>query len=202
MMFDPNLLPKELRPRPPITLVTAILLVVVILLGAGTYLMYNGKSDANDKNDKLKAQQATLEAQTTAVLQNPEIARLQGLITQTQAQVNAQVPVKQDYESFVASWVNWDKVLAQLQSVAESTNVTLESVANLESVAKKTGNAVDLKGTAPTNKAVFDYVLALQARQQYFSSVGFPTVQSQVSATGTTVSFTLSVEVKSGGASQ
>jgi len=196
MMFDPNLLPKELRPRPPITLVTAILLIVVILLGAGTYLMYNGKSDANDKADKLKAQQATLEAQTVAALQNPEIARLQGLITQTQAQVNAQVPVKQDYESFVGSWVNWDKVLAQLQSVAESTNVTLESVA------KKMGNAVDLKGTAPTNKAVFDYVLALQARQQYFSSVGFPTVQSQVSDTGTTVSFTLSVEVKSGGASQ
>ena len=196
MMFDPNLLPKELRPRPVIPVVTAILLIVVIALGAGTYLMYNGKSDANNKNDKLKAQQATLEAQTTAALQNPEIARLQGLITQTQAQVNAQVPVKQDYESFVGSWVNWDKVLAQLQSVAESTNVTLESVA------KKTGNAVDLKGTAPTNKAVFDYVLALQARQQYFSSVGFPTVQSQVSDTGTTVSFTLSVEVKSGGASQ
>ena len=199
-----NLLPKEMGPRPVITLVTALLLVVVIALGAATYLMYDGKSDADSKVDDLKEQLATLEAQTKAALNNPEVTRLQGLIAQVQAQVNAQGPVKQDYQSFVASWVNWDQVLAQLQSLATSTKVTLDSVT------KQTGNIVELKGTAPTNKTVFDYVLALKGRQQYFSSVGFPTVQysekvvesegKQTTVTEST--FTLSVEVKSGGASQ
>lgn len=197
-----NLLPKELGPRPVISLVTVLLLVVVIALGAATYLMYDGKSDADSKVDELKEQLATLEGQTKAALNNPEIAKLQGEIAKVQAQVNAQGPMKQDYESFMASWVNWDQVLAQLQSLATSTKV------NLDSVTKRTGNTLELRGTAPNNKTVFDYVLALKARQDYFSSVGFPTVQYRETLnevekkTETESTFTLSVEVKSGGASQ
>ena len=43
-------------------------LIVVIALGVATVLMYNAKSNANDKSDKLETQKATLEAQTTAAL--------------------------------------------------------------------------------------------------------------------------------------
>jgi Tfp pilus assembly protein PilN len=198
-----NLLPEELRPRPVIRPVTAILLIIVILLGVGTYGFYKGKSNTDNKVDKLKAQQATLEQQTTAALKNPEIARLQSLITQVQVQVDAQGLPKQDYQSFMGSWVNWDQVLAQLYSL-------LPAGVSLDSVAEKAGNTLALEGTAPTTKAIFDYSLALEGNPEYFSSVSCPTVQTsevEVDNQGQkteveVITFTLSLEVKSGGAGQ
>lgn len=190
MKIDPNLLPKELRPRPVITVVTAILLVIIVLLGVGAYAFYQGKSDANRDVDKLEAQKAALEKKTTEVLQNPDVVELQTLITQTQAELTRQEATKQDYDLFMTSRVNWDKVL-------DLVDYLIPPGGSLDSI-KIQGNTLALHGKTLTNGDASDYAFALIQQQDYFSSVGSPTLQSD----GKTITFSLSLEVKSGGDSK
>lgn len=173
MNIDINLLPEELRPRPPIETRTLLVIVLVLALAGGCYLSYQAKSDA-------EAGIADLEKNIDAVNQQIDtITRdAQGLTSS----ISKLETVTKNYESFVASRVIWGDALERAYSHIPK-GVTISALT-------QNGDTLEVAGTASTYSAVTSYGRALD-RDTKFTLAGWPTLSS--------TTFSLILKVAPGG---
>jgi len=173
MNIEINLLPEELRPRPPIETRALLVIVLVLALAGGCYLSYQAKSDA-------EAEIADLENDIDAVNQQIDtITRdAQGLTSS----ISKLETVTKNYESFVASRVIWGDALERAYSHIPKP-VTISALT-------QNGDTLEVAGTASTYSAVTSYGRALD-RDTKFTLTGWPTLDS--------ATFWLTIKVAPGG---
>ncbi len=98
MNIDINLLPEELRPRPPVETRTLFVILLILALAGGCYLLFDAKSDA-------EAEMADLEESIDKVNQQINDIRQEGQALKSS--VDRLDTLTRSYESFVASRIIW-----------------------------------------------------------------------------------------------
>lgn len=177
MNIEINLLPEELRPRPPLETRTLLVIVLVLALAAGCYLLYQAKSDAEAGIADLEKNIAAVNQQIDTITRDA-----QGLTSS----ISTLKTVTKSYESFVASKVIWGDALARVQSHKPS-GVALSGLTQEENTLVIQGTA---GGASTSFRAVTSYGRALD-RDTKFTLAGWPTL--------TAGTFSLTIKVAPGG---
>ena len=173
MNIEINLLPEELRPRPPIETRTLLVIVLVLALAGGCYLSYQAKSDADDEI-------ADLEDRVAGI--NQEIDTITEDAVGLMSSISNLRTVTKNYESFVASRVIWGDALERAYSHIPK-GVTISALT-------QNGDTLEVAGTASTYSAVTSYGRALD-KDAKFTLAGWPTLSS--------TTFSLTIKVAPGG---
>jgi len=175
MNIEINLLPEELRPRPPLGTRTLLVIVLVLALAAGCYLLFQAKSNAEAEIADLDKDIERIEKDIAAISSNPEALALKSSISKLEA-------VQKNYSSFIASKIFWGDALERAQSVKPKGPGISELTQD--------GNTLVIKGTADDTSDVDSYGRALD-RDARFTLAGLWTWKAP--------SFTLTVVVAPGG---
>jgi len=173
MNIDINLLPEELRPRPPVETRTLFVILLILALAGGCYLLFDAKSDA-------EAEMADLEKSIDQVEQQIDDIRQEGQALKSS--VDSLRTLTNSYESFVASRIIWGSALERVQS-HKPTGVEITALT-------QQGNTLLIGGTSSGYSAVTSYGRALD-RDTKFTLSGWPTLKSAI--------FSLTVKVAPGG---
>ncbi len=173
MNIDINLLPEELRPRPPVETRTLFVILLILALAGGCYLLFDAKSDA-------EAEMADLEESIDEVNQQINGIRQEGQALKNS--VDRLDTLTKSYESFVASRIIWGSALERVQS-HKPTGVAITALT-------QQGNTLLIGGTSSGYSAVATYGRALD-RDTKFDLLGLPTLRD--------ATFSLTVGVTTGG---
>jgi Tfp pilus assembly protein PilN len=176
MNIEINLLPEELRPRPPVETRTLLLIVVIVALVAGCAFLVQAKISTNAEIADLETRIAAINEEIVSVSSNPEAVALT-------KSINDLTEMKQSYDNFVASRISWGSALQRVEAHATSVDKI--------SALTQSGNTLTIECTASGYNAVTSYGRALN-RDSKLTLGGIP------SLTGTT--YTLWVKVAPGGA--
>jgi Tfp pilus assembly protein PilN len=171
MNIEINLLPEELRPRPPVETKTLLFVVIIVVLVAGCALLIMAKSSTNADITTLEQRIAAVEQETISVSTNPEAVALTNSISNLKT-------AKAAYNSFIASRVSWGDALERVRSHIP-TGVDIRKLT-------QSGNTLVVDGTTSGFSAVSSYGRALD-RDAKLTLGGMP------SLTGTTYSLVVSV---------
>jgi len=174
MNIDINLLPEELRPRPPVETRTLLVIVLILALAAGCYLLFQAKSDAQAEIADLEKDIAEVNQQIDTITKDA-----QGLTSS----ISKLETVTKNYESFVDSRVIWGDALYR----AHSHVPTLVGISKLT----QDGNSLVIEGTAKKYSDATSYGRALD-RDTKFTLAGWPTLKEAAT-------FSLTIEVAPGG---
>ena len=175
MNIEINLLPEELRPRPPVETRTLLLIVVIVALAAGCGFLVQAKISTNAEIADLEKRIVAINQEIESVSGNPEAISLTRSINDLKA-------MKQSYDSFVASRISWGSALQRVEAHATSVDKI--------SALTQSGNTLKIEGTASGYSAVASYGRALD-RDSKLALAGMP------SLTGT--KYSLVVRVAPGG---
>ena len=175
MNIEINLLPDELRPRPPVEMRTLLGIVLIVALAAGCAFLVQAKISTNSEIADLETRIAAINQEIVTVSSNPEAVALT-------KSINDLTEMKQSYDSFVASRISWGDALQRVEAHATSVD-------NISALAQS-GNTLKIEGTASSYSAVASYGRALD-RDSKLTLGGMP------SLTGT--KYSLVVKVAPGG---
>ncbi len=173
MNIDINLLPEELRPRPPVETRTLLVILLILALAAGCYLLFQAKSDA-------KAETADLERSIEDI--NDEIDAITGEAQGLMSSITMLETLTKNYEAFVNSRIIWGDTLERVEA-HKPKGVAISALT-------EQGNTLVIQGTADGWDAVTSYGRALD-RDTKFTLAGWPSWKS-----GT---FSLTIAVAPGG---
>jgi len=176
MNIEINLLPEELRPRPPVETRTLLVIVLILALAGGCYFLYQGKSDTDAEIADLENDIAQFEKDVAAITSNPEALALKSSISKLET-------VQKAYNSFVASKRFWGNALERAQS-DQPKDLKISGLT-------QDGNTLVIDGTAVDPGDVASYERALENKPTKFTVAGLPKWSSP--------SFTLIVAVAPGG---
>ncbi len=176
MNIEINLLPEELRPRPPVETRTLLLIVVIVALAAGCAFLVQAKISTNAEIADLEKRIVAINQEIESVSSNPEAIALTTSITNLKA-------MKQSYDSFVASRISWGDAVERVRAHVP-TGVDISTLT-------QSGNLLVVEGTASNYSAVASYGRALD-RDSKLALAALP------SLSGTT--YSLIVQVAPGGA--
>ena len=176
MNIEINLLPEELRPRPPVETRTLLLIVVIVALAAGCAFLVQAKISTNAEIADLEKNIVAINQEIGSVSGNPEAIALTRSINDLKA-------VKQSYDSFVASRISWGDALERVRAQVP-TGVDIRKLT-------QSGSTLVVEGTASGYSAVASYGRALD-RDSKLALAALPSIS------GTT--YSLAVKVASGGA--
>lgn len=177
MNIEINLLPEELRPRPPVETRTLLLIVVIVALAAGCAFLVQAKISTNAEIADLEKRIVAVNQEIESVSGNPEAIALIRSIDDLKA-------VKQSYDSFVASRISWGDALERVRAHVPTG---VDDIRTLT----QSGNILVVEGTASNYSAVASYGRALD-RDSKLALAGLPSID------GTT--YSLIVTVAPGGA--
>lgn len=178
MNIEINLLPEELRPRPPVETRILLLIVVIVALVAGCAFLVQAKSGTNAEIAELEKKIVEINQDIDDVSSNPEALELIRSISDLKA-------VKQSYESFLASRISWGDALERVRAHKPT------GVDNISAL-HQSGNILVVEGTASGGyRPVASYGRALD-RDSMLALAVLPKID------GTT--YKLVVTVASGGA--
>ena len=175
MNIEINLLPEELRPRPPVETKTFLVIVLILALAGGCYLLYQGKSDAEAEIAELESDIAQIEKDIAELSSNPEALALRNSISKLEA-------VQKNYNSFIASKILWGDALERAHSVKPNG----PEISGLT----QNGNTLVIEGTAGDTGDVDSYGRALD-RDTKFTLIREPSYRTSI--------FSLTVGVAPGG---
>ena len=176
MNIEINLLPEELRPRPPVETRTLLLIVVIVALAAGCAFLVQAKISTNAEIADLEKRIVAINQETASVSGNPEAIALTTSITNLKA-------MKQSYDSFVASRISWGDAVERVRAHVP-TGVDIRTLT-------QSGDTLVVEGTASNYSAVASYGRALD-RDSKLALAALPSIS------GTT--YSLIVQVAPGGA--
>ncbi len=147
MNIEINLLPVELRPRPPVETRTLLLIVVIVALVAGCTFLVQAKISTNAEIADLEKHIVAINQEIESVSSNPEAIALTTSINNLEA-------MKQSYDSFVASRISWGDAL-------ERVRAHVPMGVDIRTLTQSSGNTLVVEGTASNYSAVASYGRAL-----------------------------------------
>jgi Tfp pilus assembly protein PilN len=172
-----NLLPDELRPKPPVEMKNLLLVVLVVALLAGSVFLYMSKANATSDRIDMEERTAAVTREAQALGSDPEAVALNQSITRLKA-------VEKNYSSFVATRIDWgdavDRVNALVPQGIQITKLT------------QAGATLKIEGTTSGYSAVASYGRALDIDGK-FVLAGVPFLNGS--------SFSLVIFVAGGGGS-
>lgn len=175
MNIEINLLPDELRPRPPVETRTLLVIVLVLALAAGCFLLFQEKSDAQAEIADLEDRIEDIEQERDTITKDAE-----GLASS----ISRLKTLTRNYESFVASRIIWGDALERVRS-HQPNRVDISALT-------EKGDTLVITGTADGGwDAVTSYGRALD-RDTKFTLAGWPSWK--------TSTYSLTIEVAAGGA--
>ncbi len=180
MNIEINLLPEELRPRPPLESRSLLAIVVIVALVAGGVFLYMAKAGAVSDRADMQARVVSINQEVQALTSNSEAAALTKSIANLKA-------AEKSYDTFVATRIDWGDALARANALVPSGI----SVTKMTQV----GATLKIEGTASGYSAVASYGGALDTDRRFVLS-GVPHL-SQGTEGGT--AFTVIVGVAPGG---
>jgi len=175
MNIDINLLPEELRPRPPVETRTLLVIVLILALAVGCYFLFQAKGDADARIADLNNDIAQMEKDIAVISSDSQIVALTNSISQLRT-------ATRDYERFANSRIIWGDALERVQS-HKPKGVEIGPLS-------EKGDTLVIQGTAGGWDAVTSYGRALD-RDTKFTLAGWPTWKS--------TAFSLTIEVAPGG---
>ncbi len=147
MNIEINLLPQELRPRPPVETRTLLLIVVIVALVAGCAFLVQAKISTNAEIADLEKHIVAVNQKIESVSGDPEAIALIRSINDLNA-------VKQSYDSFVASRISWGDALERMRA-------HVPTGVDIRTLTQSSGNTLEVEGTASNYSAVASYGRAL-----------------------------------------
>ena len=176
MNIEINLLPEELRPRPPVETRTLLIVILVLALVAGCALLVQEKGSTNAAIDDIEKRIAAINQEIESVSSDPEAVALIRSIQSLKE-------VKHAYASFAASRISWgdalERVMAHVPTGVDISDIT------------QSGSTLVMDGTASGYSAVASYGRALD-RDSKLELAGIPSL--------TGAKYSVVVEVAPGGA--
>ena len=160
MNIEINLLPEELRPRPPVEMRTLLFIVLIVALAAGCAFLVQAKISTSSEIADLETRIAAINQEIVTVSSNPEAVALT-------KSINDLTEMKQSYDSFVASRISWGSALQRVEAHATSVD-------NISALAQS-GNTLKIEGTASSYSAVASYGRALD-RDSKLALGGMPSL--------------------------
>ena len=176
MNIEINLLPEELRPRPPVETRSMLLILLVVALIAGCAFLYMAKSNADDERERLTQQISTINQEVQALTNNQEAQALIKSLSALEA-------VERNYSSFLASRIDWGDALETMYSDVVQ-GIDLKKLT-------QEGSTLIIDGTASGYRAVASYGRILD-QEGMFTLVGVPSIA------GSAFSMVLAVEAGGG----
>ena len=176
MNVEINLLPEELRPRPPVETRTLLIVVLVVALVAGCAFLVQAKGSTNAAINDIEKRIAAINQEIESVSSDPEAVALTRSIQNLKE-------VKAAYASFASSRISWGDALERVMAHVP-TGVDIREIT-------QSGSTLVVNGTASGYSAVASYGRALD-RDSKLDLSGMP------SLTGT--KYSLVVKVAPGGA--
>ncbi len=175
MNIEINLLPDELRPRPPVEMRTLLFIVLIVVLAAGCAFLVQAKISTSSEIADMETRIAEINQEIVSVSSNPEAVALTESIKDLKE-------MKQSYDSFVASRISWGSALERVEAHATSVDKISELT--------QSGNTLKIEGTASGYSAVTSYGRSLDWDSKL-------TLSGMPSLTGT--KYSLIVKVAPGG---
>jgi Tfp pilus assembly protein PilN len=184
MNIEINLLPEELRPRPPVETRSLVLILVAVALVAGCVFLYMAKAGADSDRADMEARIASINQEIQTLSTNKEAVALTNSIAALKA-------VKANYETFLAARIDWgDAVGAANALVPQGIYPTKFT---------QSGTTLVIEGSTSGYNAVASYARALDIDRR-FTLTGVPSLVRKTSeGGGVTNVFGIIVEVAPGG---
>jgi Tfp pilus assembly protein PilN len=184
MNIEINLLPEELRPRPPVETRSLLLIVVAVALLAGAVFLFMAKAGADSDRADMEASIAAINQEVQTLSTNTEAVALTKSITALKA-------VKASYDAFVAARIDWGDAIGTANALVPQgvypTKLT------------QVGTTLKIEGTTSGYSAVASYARALDIDRR-FTLAGVPSLQRKAGEAGAvTTMFAIIVEVAPGG---
>ena len=176
MNIEINLLPEELRPKPPVDSRTLLVGVLVIALVACCVFFYQSKGSADGKIADLEASIASTNQEIQTVSSNKDAVALKQSIGELEAATT-------DFENFVNSRVLWGQALAKVEDYVP------HDVALAKLTQKPATTTLEIKGSAAKYADIDSY---------FGMFVNDDTFEAPIGPTFTGSTFTLNVDVAAG----
>ncbi len=149
-----NLVPEEYKPRPPVSMRTVCLVVLVLGLAFGCYQLYSMKADKEAEAAALEDRIEAIQQQAMSLSSNPEAGQLNKDIKARQGEVDTLTAMANDFDQFNESVVEWGEVVDSIMDDVPS-GVELDSI-------QSSSDGVQVGGVASTYERVAAYVTALE----------------------------------------
>jgi len=159
MNIEINLLPEELRPRPPVETKNLILALVIVALVAGCAFMYTAKSGA-------ESDRVSMENRITEIDQ--ETAALQAAAKPLTDAISNLKTANTNYEAFEAARIDWGDALARVQALVPQ-GIVIDKLTQDE-------NTLILEGSTSGYSAVASYARSLDLDRR-FVLAGIPSLK-------------------------
>jgi Tfp pilus assembly protein PilN len=150
-----NLVPEEYKPRPPVSMRTVCLVVLVLGLAFGCYQLYSMKSDAEAKAAETQDRIEATQLEAASLSQSAEAAELNKDIKAAEGELNQLGTMVADFEQFSSSIVEWGDIVNRVM-------VRVPASVYLTSISKNKDGGVQVGGIAATYERVATYITALE----------------------------------------
>ena len=172
-----NLLPEELRPRPPVETRTMLLVFLMVALLAGSVFLYMAKSSAESEGGSMEERIAAVDQEVNTLSSNAEAVALSKSITNLKA-------AEKSYSAFVSKRIDWGDALDRVNALVPQ-GIQLNQLT-------QTGKNLEVEGTASNYSAVASFGRSLDI-DRMFTLTGVPYLNGS--------DFSLVVAVAAGGGS-
>ena len=157
-----NLLPDELRPRPPVETRTLLLVFLIVALIAGAAMLYVAKSGVDSDRMDMEARTASMVQEAQAVSSDSEAVALTASISRLKT-------MKKNFDAFVAARIDWGDALERVNALVPE-GIELRDLT-------QAGNKLVIEGRAPGYNLVASYARALDIDRR-FTLAGVPYLQA------------------------
>ncbi|MBE0481394.1 MAG: PilN domain-containing protein [Dehalococcoidia bacterium] len=159
MNVDINLIPAELRAQPPVKSRTLVMILLVLVLAAAGFFLWESKNSAQSASTTLEKNIAALNAERNTLAGNKEANDLI-------KSINNKKTMATHHQAFLASRVNWGDALARAQSyVPQGVMVS--------KITQKDAFTLEIAGSATSYTAVSSYFKLLNS-DPVLSQAGVP----------------------------
>jgi len=184
MNIEINLLPEELRPRPPVETRSLVLIVLAVALVAGAVFLFMAKAGADSDRADMEARIASINQEINTLSTNTEAVALTKSITALKA-------VKASYQTFLAARIDWGDAIRAANEVVPQGIYSNEFT--------QAGTTLKIEGTTTGYSAVASYARALDIDRRFILT-GVPSLERRtIEGGGTSSVFGIIVEVAPGG---
>ena len=159
MNVDINLIPAELRAQPPVQPRTLVMILLVMVLAAGAFFLWESTNSAQSAATTLERNIAALNTERSTLSGNKEANDLI-------KSINDKKTMATHHQAFLATRINWGDALARAQS-----NVPQGVVVSKRT--QKDPTTLEITGSASSYTAVSSYFKLLNS-DPVLSQAGLP----------------------------
>ena len=150
-----NLVPEEYKPRPPVSMRTVCLVVLVLGLVFGCYQLYSMKSGAEAEAAETQSRIEATQLETASLSQSAQAAQLNKDIKAAKGDLDQLGIMVADFEQFNSSIVEWGEIVDRVMDRVPAS-------VYLTSMSKNKDGGIQVGGIAATYERVAAYITALE----------------------------------------